>query len=297
MTLQEIANLAHAEYGGRYQITPAQYLRYFNIVQAMAYNQDLEAFKDYSNVLTILTQLNVDSFSVAPISSDIGKLVTGVISGYTGTLVYYENGTRTLLAVELTDPDQEFTDGETFTIASGIGAGTLEASDSSETYRGPYDFPTSPLVRKMLGVTKATDAQLFAVEATLTGDDYGLVTQTNLEKIWERGRYSVRGPARSFTFIEAPSIDPETVYRWVYFMRPPVIANFTDDANFWIQTEHHWSTFYQSVIALADNATYGDKQPDELLKPYMEPWWEFMRAQNTPMGGIYDVGISEGQPL
>lgn len=294
MTLQEIQNMAHAEYGNRYQITPAQFLRYFNIIQQMAYNQDLEAFKDYSNTLTILTQINVATFSVAPVAGDIAKAVV-FSGGYTGTLRYYENGARTILAVELANTDQIPADGETFTITAGTGAGTLEASDSSETYKGPYSYPSSPLVRKMLGITKATDAQLFAVETTLTGDDYGFVTQTNLEKIWERGRHAVRGPSRTFTFIEAPSMTD--VYRWVYYMRPPVIASATDDANFWIQAEHHWSTFYQSVIALADNATYGDKQPDELLLPYMQPWWEFMRAQHAPMGGIYDSGISEGQPL
>lgn len=296
MTLQEIQNLAHAEYGNRYQITPAQFLRYFNIVQAMAFDQDLEAFKDYSNTLTILTQLNVDTFSAAPVAGDIGKTVVGTTSGNTGTLVYYENGARTILAVELDGDD--FEDGEAFTITTGTGAGTLESTDAVETYKGPYDFPSDPLCRKLLGVTRLTDAQLFGVETTTTGDDYGLVTSANLEKIWERGRVSMRGSTRTFTFIEEPEIDTDdAIYRWVYFIRPPVITTVSSDTNFWIHLEHHWLTFYQAVIALADNATYGEKQPAELLKPYLEPFWESMRQQNTPMGGIYDFGISEGTPL
>lgn len=298
MTLQEIQNLAHAEYGNRYQITPAQFLRYYNIVQAMAFDQDLEAFKDYSNTLTILTQLNVSAFSAAPVAGDVTRTVVGTTSGHTGTLRYYENGTRKILAVELTDPDEDFQDGEAFTITGGTGAGTLESSDSVETYKGPYDLPSSPLCRKLLGVTKRTDAQLFGVEVTTTGDDYGMATSPSLEKIWERGRVSYRGTTRTFTFIEIPEIDTENaVYRWVYFVRPPVIASVSDDANFWIPLEHHWLTFYQAVIALADNATYGEKQPAELLKPYLDPFWESMRQQNTPMGGIYDYGISEGTPL
>lgn len=216
MTLQEIANQAQAEYGNRYQITPAQYLRYFNIVQAMAYNQDLEAFKDWSNTLTI-------------------------------------------------DADE-----------------------------GPYTFPTSPLCRKLIGITAATDAQLFGARVTESGDDYGVVTAFNSGRMWEKIRQSVRGTTRTITFIETPS--STAVYRWVYYMRPPVITSLADDTNFWIPLEYHYSMFYQSVIALADNATYGDKQPEEVLKPYMEPFWESMRALNTPMGGEYDYGISEGQP-
>lgn len=298
MTLQEIQNLAHAEYGSRYQITPAQFLRYFNIVQAMAFDQDLEAFKDYSNTLTVLTQLNVASFSAAPVAGDINKTVVGTTSGHTGILKYYENSsTRTILAVQLSDPDEDFQDGEAFTIATGTGAGTLESADSVETYKGPYDFPTSPLCRKLLGVTRRTDSQLYGVEVTTTGDDYGMVTQANLDKIWERGRVSMRGSTRTFTFIETPEIDTDNaVYRWVYYIRPPVITTVSSDTNFWIPLEHHWLTFYQAVIALADNATYGEKQPAELLKPYFEPFWESLRQQNTPMGGIYDYGISEGQP-
>jgi len=246
--------------------------------------------------LTVLTQLNVSAFTVSPVAADVGKLVTGTTSGKTGTLRYFENSSvRKILAVELTTT--AFTAGEAFTIATGIGTGTITASDSDETYKGPYDFPASPLVRKLVGITKRTDAQLYAVETTRTGDDYGMVTTANLDKIWERIRASVRGSTRTMTFIEEPEIDTaDAVYRWVYYVRPPVIASATDDTNLWIQAEHHWLTFYQAVIALADNATYGEKQPQELLIPYLEPWWESMRQQNTPMGGLFDYGISEGQP-
>jgi hypothetical protein len=295
VTLQEIQNLAMAEYGNRYQITPGQYLRYFNIVQALAFDKDLEAFKDFSNTLTILQQFNVDAFTVAPVAGDVGKKVVGTSSGNEGTLRYYENSSaRTIVAVDLDDEDAPFEDGEAFTITAGTGTGTFEASEAQETYKGPYDFPTSPLCRKLVGLTKATDAQLFAVSPTTTGDDYGFTDEYNPERIWEKVRVSLFGTGRTLTFVDTPSTS--AVYRWVYYIRPPVIAGVTaaDDANLRIPLEYHWQTFYQAVIALCDNATYGEKQPLEVILPYLEPFWDALRTQSRPLGGIYDVGISTG---
>lgn len=214
MTLAEIKNLAVAEYGNRYQVSPDQLLRYANIVQAMAFDKDLEAFKDFSNTLTV----------------NAGK--------------------------------------------------------------GPYAFPSSPLVRKLIGITKATDAQLYAVPSTSTGDDYGFDGGFNPERIWEKIRVSNFGTARQFSFIDTPSTT--AVYRWVYYIRPPVITSWTDDTKLRIPPEYHWQTFYQSIIALADNATYGDKQPLDAVLPYLEPFWDAVRTQYTPMGGSYDMGISSG---
>ncbi len=292
MTLLEAKNLAIAEYGNRYQISPDQLLRYANIVQAMAFDKDLEAFKDFSNTLTILQQFNVATFSVAPAAADVGKSVLSS-GGATGTLRYFENSSvRKIIAVELTDADDPFLDGETFTITTGTGAGTFDSADAQETYKGPYTFPTSPLVRKLLGITKATDAQLYAVPPTTTGDDYGMVTGFNPERIWEKIRPSNFGAVRSITFIDTPSTT--AVYRWVFYIRAPVIASWTDDANFRIPLEYHWTAFYQAIIALCDNATYGDKQPLDAILPYLEPFWDAMRTQFTPMGGSYDMGISSG---
>lgn len=292
MTLSEIKDLAEAEYGNRYQVSPDQLLRYANIVQALAFDKDLEAFKDFSNTLTVLSQGNVASYSVAVVAGDVGKKVRGTTSLNEATLRYYESGTRNLLAFELDDEGEPFADGEAWTIVTGTGAGTFESSDSQETYKGPYDFPTAPLVRKLLGITLATDAQLYAAATTTTGNDYGSITEYNPERIWEKVRVSNFGTKRQITFISAPS--KSAAYRWVYYMRAPVITGWANDINLRVPLEYHWQTIYQGIIALCDSATYGDKQPIEALQPYLDPFWDAMRTQYTPMGGNYDMGISSG---
>lgn len=290
MTIQEILDLAYAEYGNRYQVTVDQLIQYLNIIQQIAFDKDLEAFRDYSNTLTVLQQIEfVSAGYTNAISTDVGKTV--VQGSKTGTLRYYNNTTRKW-AIET---DDTFDNSTAVTITSGTGAGTTVASGAQALYRGPYDFPTDPLVRKLVGITKATDAQLYNVRSlTETGDDYGLYQVYSADSMWEKIRINRVGSSRTMTFIQDPSTT--ATYRWVYYKRAPVIDDESDDADLWIDPEYHWSLVYQGLVALCDTATYADKNPVEALKPYLEPYWESLAQQWTSMGGLYDYGISEGQP-
>lgn len=181
--------------------------------------------------------------------------------------------------------------------------------------KGPYSWAgITPEVRKMVGVTSASDAMLtdpYSQNVVTNagwgeanyypdsfgnqypqGTDYGFVDiAPNPRRLFASGRLNQFSKTFKFNN-DAPSTEPQT-WRWYYYFRPPTIANINDDANLLIPEEWHHTLVVQGAIALADNTTFAEKQPLVALEPYLEPFWEsFMDIQDPNEGNTY----SEGQP-
>ena len=169
MTLKQIASFINQS--TRNKLGADQIALIIDAVQRLGMDENMKALQVWTETLTIYRKLNITSFSSGPVSGDIGKAVVGTTSAATGTLISYVNSSdEKYLVVSGDDP---FTDGEAFTITTGTGAGTI---DTEEGYKGPYDFPTDPPVRKLLGITTVTDVAIFGSEPVFIADedDYGL---------------------------------------------------------------------------------------------------------------------------
>lgn len=153
-----------------------------------------------------------------------------------------------------------------------------------------------PMGRKIIGVTTLTDRQLLGynipIGSSLPGlgiDDYGFYTNytTSFDPDrfkWLPGR--INNLDGTFTFLEQPTIDDAT-YRMVYYREAPVIADSSDDANLLIPDRFRHSLLVQGVGVLANNALYGDAPatPEQLLKPYLDSFWNSIIKNNGPQPG------------
>lgn len=150
---------------------------------------------------------------------------------------------------------------------------------------GPYSFPTTVPVRKMIGVTSVTDAEIFGETARYVSDndDYGLDLTTSHERsFYEIGR--IDPFARTFTFTNTP-VSTANYYRWVYYRRPGNITALASTTLI-IPEEYHHTLCLQGIMALADNAVNGDKPmtAETILKPYLEGFWSDMQDAGNPIG-------------
>lgn len=160
---------------------------------------------------------------------------------------------------------------------------------------GPYAWPTTIPVRKMVGVTKLTDEQLLGDAMRLQWSDYGFdLNDFDERRMFEKGRHDIFG--RTFTFLTTPETAAST-YRWIYYRRAPTLTGFdtTNDANLILPEEFHQTTLVDGIGALADKATWGDKTPEEVLLPFLQPFWDFI-ASTTPWEGKSTEDYSQGQP-
>lgn len=271
------------------KLAPDQIVLIMDAVQRLGFDEDLLAFQVWSETLTILTQLNVSAFTVAPVAGDVGRKVRGTTSLNEGTLRYFENSsTRKILAVELDDEDDPFTDGEAFTIVSGTGTGTLESSDASENYKGPYDFPEdesgNPLVRKFMGITTVTDPLIFGTEvlAATEIDDYGFLPPgLDPTNFYTPVRADEVG--QTFEFVSTPS--KEEAYRWVYWREAPPITGVdsANEANFLIPARYHFG-FINACVKCGNMLLKGESFTREDVKADLGPWWDSLRRKYTPNG-------------
>jgi len=163
------------------------------------------------------------------------------------------------------------------------------------TSLGPYPWPTTIPVRNMLGVTRVTDLQLLGNNQRVGTTDYGMtLNDFNERNMYEAGRQDVF--AKTFTFTVEP-ITEANFYRWIYYRRAPTILGTTvdDDASLLIDEEFHQTLMVDGIGALCDKATWGGKTPEEVLNPYLMPYWESL-VQGTIGKGKDSDGISIGQP-
>lgn len=165
--------------------------------------------------------------------------------------------------------------------------------------QGPYPMPTSPGVRKVIGVTTLTAEQLVAIRqgGQLTVRDYGLPTSTIDERnVYEPIEIYNFPPPITFRFVaDAATIDTTAnKYRLVYYMSPPKIRTIMDDSNLWIPEAFHYNMCVEGIKKLADASNLGDKAPKAAMEPFLSPFWDTMtQAQDL---GNRDNMFSEGQP-
>lgn len=286
MTLVQIVAACQAAYGARFQVTEAMVLQFINTIQQIAFNRDLEAFLWYGDYLTIYQKITLSETGYTDcVAADVGRTVTdGSVSG---ELISYNNDLREWVI------DTEDTFSGSLTITSGTGAGTFE---DQEVSKGPYSwasvvpsagsltpYTANAGVRRMLGVTRLTDAQMMSGRSRAETPDYGFGAFRASERdVFETVR---KNDIQKFiTFIDEPETDANT-YRWVYYIRPPTIASkSTDDPNLLIPEEFHQTVIVEGVGKLCDRTTYGDQAPEQYLGAVIQPFWDMMSQQYAGMG-------------
>jgi hypothetical protein len=279
MTLREISSWINRN--ARYKLTEEQIILIIDMVNKLATDTDLPAFKYWLNTLTVHTQLN---YSVADVleADVIGQEATGDTSGATGTVESYDTTNEYVVLSSVTG---DFEDGEVVQVPDSMDI-TLESSDAVEGYKGPYAFPTSPAVRKMIGITTFTDARLFGTQYVYVDerDDYGLVLPN-----YDERQFYVPGRldrfAQTFTFISEPSTDTDDdPYRWVYFRLPDTITDLDADDSKLLVDEWFHMEFIQACIYAGKVGTEDGNFDRNVIEKYFWGWWNRLRKNYTPMG-------------
>lgn len=297
MTLQEMVTAVQGAFGSRFQNTTAQVLQFIDTVQKVALNRDMQNFMWWQDYLTVNTDVVLSSSGFTSwVPGDVGKVLSS--STATGTIISYNNSTYTAQVTILT--------GTTFsgavTTLTGTGAGTFSSQAVS---RGPYSWATlapnmgslSPYtanagVRRMVGVTKATDEELYGFRDLALLNDYAFpLGGYNKRAVYEVvKKYDLQ---KVLFFIDTPITDAN-YYRWVYYIRPPTIGLVSDDANVLIPSEFHQTVLVEGAQALADRSTYGDRTPEQVLAQIIQPFWDMNLQPYTPDGANNNM-TSEGQ--
>jgi hypothetical protein len=317
-TLQSLITLAHQQYGIRFQLTTNQLVAFANMIQMIAYNQDMAAFEEWNQKIYFGQDVfgNNGSYT-SPVESDIGKSVSGSTTGVIGTLMNYKSNNRLhQWIVEPTDGGGNFTltAGETLSIVTGTGSMVVAEGQEYLVSNGPYRAPRTtngnPPFRKFIGVTKVTDKQIYGVPVSDSGTDpfdYGMdLNSYNARKVnvpfrWDEERKEVTLVTNDSLQIEqtalgavAPATLNDSPYRWVYYRNPPTITDISQEENLIIPEEYRYEVVYQGIEVLADKATYGNPQTvRQLLAGHCERFWEDKGVQFEAFGKANDW-ISHG---
>jgi hypothetical protein len=282
VTLLEIASFINQN--TRFKLTEAQILILVDNVQKLAFDHDMIGFKYWEATQQIYVEISFQAGSTDPVASDIGKAVVGGTSGTSGTLISY-NTTTDKWVVDVGNT-ANYTDGEVITITAGTGTGTLLAADAQVNFKGPYAFPTTVPVRKMIGMTTNTDPRIFGTEAVYLDDlnDYGLVlNEYDERKFYKKARVDIF--AKTMTLINEPNRDTDT-YRWVYFRKPETITDLSaDDSKMLIPEEFHMN-FVQACIAQANVTTEDGRADRQTIEGHFYDWWQQVQKAYTPMGTV-----------
>lgn len=158
--------------------------------------------------------------------------------------------------------------------------------------KGPYNFPTTPPVRRFVGVTTASVAQVMGTAKLKVDTDYGLILGN--QPVDPRTMYEdiyIDTFGRTFTFTDEPN-DAADTYRMVYYRRAPTIRSTADDTNLLIPVEFHHTLCVQGVGALANYSLYGEKNGNERIKQeFIKPFWDSL---DRVTDGNQNEMISEG---
>jgi hypothetical protein len=285
MTLAQIAGFINQ--GCNQKLTPEQILVFIDTCQKQAFDYDAIEFKTWQDLQTsqILYFQSAD-FTIS--TADIGETLTGATSGATGTIVDASSGDWNTNAYVIVDCDGDaYSTGE---LCNATGAsGSLLTSDFQETWKGPYDAPTDPPVRKIHGVILATDAEIYGTHNTteVQTDDYGIpIVGYVPDRLFIPGR--VNNLEKQFLFSSPPSestgvVATEPAYRWVYWRTAPDINDFGDTANLIIPAQYH-SNLAKACVMEANAFLMNEIVDPENIRAFFKPWWETLRRQYTPMG-------------
>jgi len=317
-TLQSIITLAHQQYGIRFQLTQKQLVAFSNMVQMIAYNQDMAAFEEWNQILYLGQDVfGTNANYTEPVESDIGKVVSGSTSGVIGTLLNFKSVNRThQWVVEPTDGGINFslTAGETLTIVTGTGSLAVAEGQDYLVSNGPYRYPRgtlgNPPFRKYIGITRITDKQIYGVPQPAPGTppfDYGLDLNSfpdrklNVPARPDEARKEVSLITNDTLEIEqtalgaiAPATLNTSPYRWVYYRNPPSITDISQEGNLILPEEYRYEVLYQGIEILADKATYGGADTvRKLIRAHCERFWEDVGVQFQAFGKANDW-ISHG---
>lgn len=296
MLLTEMVTAVQGAFGARFQIPTSLVLQYLDTVQKVAFNRDMKAFLWTQDYLTVYTDVVLSSSGYTPfVAADVGRTFSGTTG--IGTIISFNNA---LYTVQVNSSD---TFSGPLTTSGGTGGGVYA---SQATSLGPYSWASlSPLlgsltpftavnagVRRMLGITIATDVEIYGQNPTVLTRDYGFMYPVFDERaaLVVVKKYDIQ---RALFFINTPSTVANT-YRWVYYIRPPTIGLTTDDPNVLIPSEFHQTVMVEGAQALADRAVYGDKTPEQALSAILTPFWDMMAQAYTP-DGVNNNMTSEGQ--
>lgn len=277
MTLTKIGDWLNRALKNR--IHPDQFPDIIDTVHKLAVAEGHAAFKEWNTNLTICQQLNYTSAATPPDADDIDQTATGQVSGVTGTVKYYNN-TSKHIAVETSG---NFTAGEQITTPEGLDI-TLESTTHQEGYKGPYDYPVSPPVRKMIGITTVKDTSIFGTEAVYISDldDYGLILDNyNEAKFFKPARLD--DLAKTLKLQTTPNTSD--VYRWIYFRGAEDISDLAnDDRKFLVPPEYHMH-FVKGCIEVANIVLDKKKKFDpNFAEKLFGVWWQQLKKPYTPMG-------------
>lgn len=299
MTLQEMVTAVQGAFGSRFQNSTALVLQYLDTVQKVALNRDMRNFMWWNDYLTIYTDVFLSASGYTDfVAGDVGKVLTS--STATGTIISHNNSKHSVQVALLTGT--EFSGA--ITTASGTGAGTFSSQAVS---KGPYSWagltPTfgsltpytasgSAGVRRMLGVTTATDAELYGQTNLALINDYNFILGTFDKRATFEvvTKYDLQ---KVLFFVDTPETTVN-LYRWVYYIRPPTLGLVSDDANVLIPSEFHQTVMVEGAQALADRSTYGDRTPEQVLDQIIQPFWDMNAQAYTPDGANNNM-TSEGQ--
>lgn len=289
MTLQEISSWLNQSL--RFKLSEAQIILLLNETHKLACDQNILRFMYWDNFLTTFQELTfIEAGYVSSGAGGIGLPLVGLTSGAQGVAVSFDNDLR-VWTVETSD---QFEAGETIDLI-GSGAGGVLETDGvfQQGSLGPYDWPTSPPVRHMNGLSNVTDGQIFGQStdfilpegsgnsSPLTRDDYGLIfSQTSGRNFYLPSR--VDEFARTITLINRPG--PGVNPRWVYFRSPEVITDLIlDNPKVLIPDTYHMN-WIQCLIEAAQVTTKNQIFTREHVEGHFAEWWETMKENYNPNG-------------
>jgi len=327
-TLSSIITLALQQMGSRFQVSVEQLVAFANTIQYIAYNKDVDAFVEYEQevILGYDIYLNFNNATYTePINSDITLEVVGNTVGEIGTLLNYGtlnrsnkwivapvNGITTIPTI----PAGEIISLSGAGVDASFATGVVSPNQSFEVSNGPYRMPDAifgnPACRKLIGITKVTDAQKFGTSpgGDSTGyNDYGMYLnstpgrhqnypyQFNIEK---QEVTLVASTPPEITIVSDGSKLPggegitTSKLRWIYYKNPPPITDVNDDASLILPERYRYEVIFKGISLLADIATYGEAGTiRQLIEPVCERFWDDMRDQYEAYGRNNSY-ISEG---
>lgn len=290
MTLVEI--LSKIIKNIRYKMSPDEITVIIDMVQKIAFDQDLQAFKTQV-ALPIYTEVPVLESGFTVSTDDIGTILTQATSGFTGTLRGFFNdstNSRFSLVIER-DNDADDWNAANLAITGGAVAATSDSTKDqadANDFKGPYPFPTSPPCRKILGISTLSDARIYGGQFTYLSqrDDYGLCFDTM--PIDERRFYlpnKVDAFKKWITLINSPQLDsPNLTYRFWYFRTVETITDVqTDDALFLVDPEYHMN-FVGACTTYCRQTLNNEPVNRDVIDQFFKDWWDGLRLQFLAFG-------------
>jgi len=277
MTLAQLAGFINISTGGK--LVPEQILVIIDTVQKMAFDYDAIEFKTLQDLYTYqLLEFEAADFTLG--DAVVGTTVTS--TGATGTIVAIIGADWNTNSGLVVDTDDTYASAVSF----GTGSGTLL---SQATWKGPYDAPTDPPVRKIHGIISVTDADIYGTYPTTEAqtDDYGIpINGFFPDRLFIPGR--VNNLEKQFTFSSPPTattgvVATEPHYRWWYWRTAPDINDTGDNSSLIIPAAFHFN-LAKACILEANAFLMGEVTDPQIIRAHFKPWWETLRRQYTPMG-------------